>query len=111
MWLLGLALSGCSLSGPSEHTFTPAVLNEEARSAGSEAVAKKIETDRTACQSEARQRGIRSVLAIVKSADRSNTDKDYVECMKGKGYKVEGEPETSTVKAAPGTNQPPASNE
>jgi hypothetical protein len=102
---------GCSLSGPSERTFAPAVLNDEAKSTGSEAASKKLEADRATCKSEARQRGIRSVLAIIRSADRSNTDKDYIDCMKGKGYKVEEGPETSTGKAPPGTNQVPAAKQ
>jgi hypothetical protein len=106
-WLLGLALSGCSLAGPSDRSFTPAVLDDETKSASGEAAAKKLESDQTHCRSEARQRGVRSVLAIIRSADRKNTDKDYIDCMKGKGYRVEEGTEASTVKAAPGTSQAP----
>ena len=109
LWLLGLGLSGCSLAGPSERSFTRAVAEDDnAPSPGGEAAAKKLEADRTACQSEARQKGVRSVLAILKSADRRNTDKDYVDCMKKKGYMTEEAPGTSASKAAQGPSQAPA---
>jgi hypothetical protein len=108
LWLLGLGLSGCSLAGPSERSFTRAVAeDDDAPSPGGEAAAKKLEADRATCQTEARQKGIRSVLAIIKSADRRNTDKDYVDCMKKKGYTIDEGSGMSASKAAQGASQIP----
>lgn len=98
-WLLGLAVAGCSLAGPSDRSFTPAVL-QKSKEVDEERAAAKMKQDQETCRSQAKLRGISSVLAIIRSADKSNTDKEYIACMKKKGYGVEGE-------AAP---PPPASN-
>src|SRR6185503_12037731 len=85
--LLGAALLGCSLAGPREIAFAPAKEPPAARDP--DAIAKKIEADATTCRSIARQKGMSSLLAMAKSANRDNTDKDYIACMKKKGYKIE----------------------
>jgi hypothetical protein len=109
LWLVGVGLAACSLAGPSERSFTRAVAedDDDEPSPGEEA-AKKLEYDRTICQAEARQKGIRSVLAILKSADRRNTDKDYVDCMKKRGYVTEEASGMSAGKEAQGQGQTPA---
>jgi hypothetical protein len=85
--------------------------NEDAPKAGSEAASKKLEIDRAACQSEAKQKGFGSILAIIKSANRANTDKDYIACMKRKGYAVEDGSETTAGKAAEGASQAPVAKQ
>lgn len=81
---LGLVLTACSLAGPNPHTFTP------------EAESKRIKPDATAieqaskiCKDQTREKGIKSVLAIVTRMRPGAVDEDYIECMKQKGYTVE----------------------
>lgn len=104
-WLLGIALSGCSLAGPSEHSFSAAEIAKSKPDAKSEQITAKMQSDRDDCRSQAKLRGISSVLAIIRSADRSNTDKEYIACMQKKGYKIEGEAGTPAVPAAPAADQ------
>jgi hypothetical protein len=78
---LGLTLCACSLAGPADHTFT-----------GSDA---KTLQDKTAieqasktCKDDTRDKGIKSVLAIVTRMRPGAVDEDYIACMKDKGYTV-----------------------
>lgn len=79
--LLGLALSACSLAGPTNRSFTPA-----AKEATSDAEAIKAASK--ACKTATRDKGIKSVLAIVTRLRPGAVDEDYVACMKAKGYVV-----------------------
>ncbi len=88
LWLLGLAVAGCSLAGPSDRSFTPAVL-EKSKEVDEERAAAKMKQDQETCRSQAKMRGVSSILAIIRSADKSNTDKEYIACMKKKGYGVQ----------------------
>jgi hypothetical protein len=81
---LGLMLSACSLAGPSPRTFTTAA---EEKPAKPDAAA--IEQASQACKSELRQKGVKSVLAILSSMRPGAVDENYVKCMKTKGYTVE----------------------
>lgn len=114
IWLLGAGLSGCSLAGPSEVAFRPAKpppaklkasLSEEEVA---ERMQAKMEADGKACRGIARQRGVRSLLAIAQSANPRNTDRAYIACMKKKGWKVEGEVETPEEDLDAGADQAPA---
>jgi hypothetical protein len=81
---LGLLLSACSLAGPSQRTFTTAA---EEKPAKPDATA--IEQASQACKSDLRQKGTKSVLAILSSMRPGAVDENYVKCMKTKGYTVE----------------------
>jgi hypothetical protein len=81
---LGLVLSACSLAGPNPRTFTTAA---EQKPAKPDATA--IEQASQACKSELREKGIKSVLAILSSMRPGAVDQNYVKCMARKGYTVE----------------------
>ena len=94
---LGLVLSACSLAGPSDRTFTavdakPA--NQDAKSASQNAKhssqkdKNEMEQVSKACKNQTREKGIRSLLAIVSSMRPGAIDEDYIACMKSKGYTV-----------------------
>jgi hypothetical protein len=80
---LGLMLSACSLAGPNPRTFTTAAEKPVKPDATA------IEQASQACKSELRQKGIKSVLAILSSMRPGAVDEDYVKCMRNKGYTVE----------------------
>ena len=82
--VLGFMLSACSLAGPSPRTFTTPA---EEKPVKPDATA--IEQASQACKSELRQKGIKSVLAILSSMRPGAVDEDYVKCMRNKGYTVE----------------------
>ena len=77
-------LSACSLAGRKPRTFTTAA---EEKPAKPDTTA--IEQASQACKSELRQKGIKSVLAILSSMRPGAVDEDYVKCMRNKGYTVE----------------------
>lgn len=81
---LGLVLTACSLAGPNPHTFTP-----EAESKRTKPDATAIEQASKICKDQTREKGIKSVLAIVTRMRPGAVDEDYIECMKQKGYTVE----------------------
>ena len=82
---LGLMLSACSLAGPNPRAFTTAA--ERSRGGAG------CHSDRTGLsrhgKSELRQKGIKSVLAILSSMRPGAVDEDYVKRMRNKGYTVE----------------------
>lgn len=84
---LGLMLSACSLAGPNPRTFTTAAEQKPAKPVKPDATA--IEQASQACKTELRQKGIKSVLAILSSMRPGAVDEDYVKCMQNKGYAVE----------------------
>lgn len=79
---LGLALSACSLAGPSPRTFTAA---EPTAATPDPAV---IDAASKACKETARDKGFKSVLGILSRLLPRAVDADYVACMKSKGYDV-----------------------
>jgi hypothetical protein len=79
----GLMLSACSLAGPTPHTFTPAAEQKRAKPD-----ATSIEEASKVCKDKTREKGIKSVLAIVTRLRPGAVDEDYVNCMKSKGYTV-----------------------
>ena len=81
---LGVMLSACSLAGPNPRTFTTAA---EQKPVKPDATA--IEQASQACKSELRQKGIKSVFAILSRMRPGAVDADYVKCMRNKGYTVE----------------------
>jgi hypothetical protein len=109
---LGLALSGCSLAGPPNHTFltTPGQQASAAESTdasdskgkktktktGKDAKTPKPPTDpaealtaaTNACKEATRNKGIKSITAIFSHLRPEAVDQDYIDCMKGKGYTV-----------------------
>ena len=80
---LGLMLSACSLAGPRSHTFTTATPTP------AKPDPTALEQASTACKESTREKGIKSVLGIVTSMRPGAVDRDYVNCMKNKGYEVE----------------------
>lgn len=81
---LGFMLSACSLAGPTPRTFT------------TEAEQKPVKPDDKAlaqasqiCKDQVREKGIKSVLAIVSRMRPGAVNQEYVNCMKNKGYAVE----------------------
>lgn len=81
--VLGLILSACSLAGPNPRTFTTAAEKPVKPDATA------IEQASQACKSELREKGTKSVLAILSSMRPGAVDQDYVKCMSKKGYAVE----------------------
>jgi hypothetical protein len=80
---LGFMLSACSLAGPASHSFTTAT----ATPAKPDPTA--LEQASAACKESTRDKGIKSVLAIISRMRPGAVDADYVECMKKRGYAVE----------------------
>ncbi len=83
-----LALSACSLAGPAPRTFTPAAPVTAAAPVAAKPPPTTIETAASACKTETRNKGIKSVLAIVSFMRPGAVDAAYVQCMKAKGYDV-----------------------
>ena len=81
---LGLALSACSLAGPAPRTFTPV----ESKPTKQETEAAALEAASKSCKASTRDRGIKSVLAIVSRMRPGAVDEDYIACMKKKGYEA-----------------------
>jgi hypothetical protein len=135
IWALGLALSGCSLAGPGNHTFltasgqpipaaraptatatpvqtaaaTPVQTAAAPQAKAPKAAKHKSKNKGTAvaqatpksndpaavfdaasrdCKETTRDKGIKSVLAILSHMRPGAVDADYVACMKEKGYEV-----------------------
>ena len=80
---LGFALSACSLAGPPSHTFTTATPTP------AKPDPTALEQASTACKESTREKGIKSVLAIVTRLRPGAVDRDYADCMKNKGFAVE----------------------
>src|SRR4029077_9390769 len=79
---LGFALSACSPAGPPSHTFTTATPTP------AKPDPTALEQASTACKESNREKGIKSVLAIVTSMRPGAVDQDYVNCMKNKGFAI-----------------------
>jgi len=120
--LLAPALAACSLAGPSSDiAFTPKPPKAnpkappKARAAAQEDAAErmnaKMQADAAACRSVARQRGIRSLLAIAQSVNPRNTDQSYIACMKKKGYNIAGEADKPDEEVESTADQVPESPE
>jgi hypothetical protein len=130
IWAVGLALSGCSLAGPGNHTFltasgqpipaaraptatatpvqiaaapqakapkAPKAAKHKSKNKGTAvAQATPKSNDPAAvfdaasrdCKETTRDKGIKSVLAILSHMRPGAVDADYVACMKEKGYEV-----------------------
>jgi hypothetical protein len=80
---LGVMLSACSLAGPTDRTFTTV----EAKPTNQQDKTAMEEASKT-CKDQTRDKGIKSVLAIVSRLRPGAVDEDYIACMKGKGYTV-----------------------
>jgi hypothetical protein len=83
VYALILMLSGCSLAGPTPRAFTPAA--EQKRAKPDTAA---LEQASKVCKEQTREKGIKSVLAIVTRLRPGAVDEDYINCMKNKGYTV-----------------------
>jgi hypothetical protein len=81
--VLGLTLSACSLAGPPDHSFT--AINAEQPNQQDKTA---MEQASKACKDSTREKGIKSVLAIVTRLRPGAVDEDYITCMKDKGYTV-----------------------
>jgi hypothetical protein len=82
--VLGLMLSACSLAGPSPRTFTTGTEEQPVKPD-----ATALEQASQACKTELREKGIKSVVAILSRMRPGAVDEDYVKCMRNKGYTVE----------------------
>src|SRR5262245_10732399 len=80
---LALMLSACSLAGPSSLTFTTATHTN------AKPDPTALEQASAACKESTREKGIKSVLAIVTRMRPGAVDEDYVNCMKNRAYPVE----------------------
>jgi hypothetical protein len=80
----GVLLSACSLAGPTPRTFTAAAEQKPVKP-DDRALAQAAQ----ACKDQTREKGIKSVLAIVSRMRPGAVDQDYVNCMRNKGYTVE----------------------
>jgi hypothetical protein len=114
--LLVLALSGCSLAGPSDVSFqakapSAKALKQYDKEDIEARLAEKMEADVASCRSVARQKGVRSLLAIAQSVNQRNTDAAYKACMKKKGYKIQGEVETEEEEVSPDADKAPSGPE
>jgi hypothetical protein len=82
--VFGLMLSACSLAGPSPRTFTKGTEEQPVKPD-----ATALEQASQACKTELREKGIKSVVAILSRMRPGAVDEDYVKCMRNKGYTVE----------------------
>jgi hypothetical protein len=87
---LGLMLPACSLAGPSDHAFTAVDAKPTSRNAKPSSQQDKNEMEQAskACKYQTRDKGIKSLLAIVSSMRPGAVDEDYIACMKSQGYTV-----------------------
>ena len=89
----GFVLSACALVGPSSHTFTTAEQQKQPSPAAGQKQAapdpKTLEQASQSCKESTREKGIKSVLAIVTRLRPGAVDEDYINCMRNKGYSVE----------------------
>ena len=83
--LIGVPVSGCSLSEPAPRDFT----RIDQRSAKPEDSGTGLEEAKAACKEETRRKGIASVLGIVSHLREGSADEDYIACMKARGFEVE----------------------
>jgi hypothetical protein len=80
---LGLMLSACSLAAPPDHSFT--AINAKQPNQPDKTA---MEQASKACKDKTRDKGIKSVLAIVTRLRPGAVDEDYIACMKDEGYTV-----------------------
>ena len=79
-----LMLSACSLAGPNPRTFSTAAEQKPVKP-DDQALVQASQ----ACKEQTREKGIKSVLAIVSRMRPGAVDEDYINCMQAKGYAVE----------------------
>lgn len=77
-------LTGCSLAEPRSHDF---VLVEQ-RPAKAEETGNTLEAAKSACKEETRRRGLSSIVGIFSRLRPGGADKDYIACMRGRGFEV-----------------------
>jgi hypothetical protein len=82
--LLGPLLAGCGHSEPAPHDFTLV----DQRPAKAEEAGNTLDAAEKACKEETKTKGISNVLAIFSRFRQGSADKDYVACMKRRGYEV-----------------------
>ena len=82
--LLGASVSACSLSKPASKNFTLV----DQRPAKAEEAGNTLQAAESACKTETRQKGIKSVVNIFSRFRKGSADEDYVACMKRRGYEV-----------------------
>ena len=80
--LLGASLAGCA--EPASHDFT--LVGQ--RPAKAEEAHNTLQNAEAACKADTKNKGIANMLAIFSRLRPGSVDKDYIACMKAKGFEV-----------------------
>ena len=82
--LLGALLAGCGHSEPAPRDFTLV----DQRPAKALEAGNTLDVAEKACKLETETKGMSNVLAIFSRFRPGSADKDYIACMKRRGYEV-----------------------
>jgi hypothetical protein len=82
--LLGPLLGSCAGSEPTPRDFTLV----DQRPAKAEEAGNTLDAAEKACKEETATKGISNMLAIFSRFRPGSADKDYIACMKRRGYEV-----------------------
>jgi hypothetical protein len=82
--LIGAALTACSYSEPTPRDFT--LVGQRAAKANE--AGNTIEAAEIACKADTKEKGRANMLAIFSRFRPGSADKDYIACMKARGYEV-----------------------
>ena len=80
--LLGASLAGCA--EPASHDFT--LVGQ--RPAKAEEAHNTLQNAEAACKEDTEKKGIANMLAIFSRLRPGSADKDYIACMKARGFEV-----------------------
>jgi hypothetical protein len=82
--LLGALLGGCAGSEPAPRDFTLV----DQRPAKAAEAGNTLEAAEKACKEDTKTKGMSNVLAIFSRFRPGSADKDYIACMKRRGYEA-----------------------
>ena len=82
--LLGACLTGCSYTEPAPRDFT--LVGE--RPAKAQEAGNALPAAEAACKQDTKTKGMANMLAIFSRFRPGSADKDYIACMKARGYEV-----------------------
>jgi hypothetical protein len=80
--LLGASLAGCA--EPASHDFT--LVGQ--RPAKAEEAHNTLQNAEVACKEDTKKKGIANMLAIFSRLRPGSADKDYIACMKARGFEI-----------------------
>jgi hypothetical protein len=80
--LLGASLTGCA--EPAPHDFT--LVGQ--RPAKAQEAGNTLQNAESVCKEDTKRKGMANILAIFSRFRQGAADKDYIACMKARGYEV-----------------------